>query len=135
MKANIALEGDAFEATLKAAQVPEELHDGLWDIWTKNTARATTLARRLAPPPSVTVKAAAPMSATFKQAVAALGLPADWMPAEKVAALRDLLGEESALIALRAAQGATTKAARPAPGLSDLLDGAADAIQQMPAYG
>jgi hypothetical protein len=96
------------------------------------STRQQLLGRLLPRPLLLAVKdapAPEPMTPAFKQAVAALGLPADWAP--KVTALRDLLGEESALVALRAA----TKAARPAPGLTSILDGAAQSIQATMAHG
>jgi hypothetical protein len=93
------------------------------------STRQQLLGRLLPRPLLLAVKDAEPMTPAFKMAISQLGLPADWAP--KVTALRDLLGEESALVALRAA----TKAARPGPGLTSILDGAAQAIQATMAHG
>jgi hypothetical protein len=43
----VARQADQFEATLKAARIPEPLHDGLWDIWVNNGPRAYDLVARL----------------------------------------------------------------------------------------
>lgn len=42
----VAQEANQFEATLKAASIPNALHDGLWDIWVDNGPRAYGLVAR-----------------------------------------------------------------------------------------
>lgn len=42
----VAQSADAFEAALKESRIPEQLHDGLWDVWVNNPARAGGLVAR-----------------------------------------------------------------------------------------
>lgn len=42
----IATDADRFEATLKAAKIDERLHDGLWDVWIGDPAKAHLLVTR-----------------------------------------------------------------------------------------
>lgn len=54
----VAAEADRFEAALKSARIPDQLTDGMWDIWTASPARAHSLIARF-------------MGATIGQQVAA----------------------------------------------------------------
>jgi hypothetical protein len=42
----IAAESNRFETALKEARIPEQLHDGIWDVWVTNPSRAHGLIAR-----------------------------------------------------------------------------------------
>lgn len=112
----VARDAEQFEATLKAARIPDALHDGLWDIWVDNGPRAYSLVARFKDnggAPSVRSKAAPGM--------VAIELPA---------AVVDQLGGPDAVAQLvaRAAQSAQT----PAGGLQLRDDQAAATLKAAP---
>lgn len=129
-----ARQADVFETTLKSARVPEELHDGFWDLWVANPLRATALARRLAPPPAVVTKAATPGMQVIELPI---GL------AQALTAIRAKVGDDQLAAMLNQASGSftpkpggkvsdtdgvATKAAQPG-SLGSILDGASAYIQ------
>jgi hypothetical protein len=129
-----ARQADVFETTLKSARVPEELHDGFWDLWVANPLRATALARRLAPPPAVVTKAATPGMQVIELPI---GL------AQALTAMRGKVGDDQLIQLMTQASGGfipsgggkksdldgvQTKSAQPG-SLGSILDGASAYIQ------